>query len=126
MKYKMMSRVHFCEKCYAHGDPHDGQMFAVHGSTTDTIWLRMYQAPYKREERLPCGFTPHLFVLDQVLPSGNLQVRLTCCMGGCGIEINMKPKENVYEYFITDERFILLTKKEWEVLETFTDSGYKL
>lgn len=124
MKLKMMSRVHFCKRCYDRGDPHDGQMFAVHGSTTDTMWLRMYQAPTKWEDRLPCGYVPHLFVLDQVLPSGNLQVRISCCMEGCDIDINMN--QNKYEYFITGERYILMTKSEWEAWENFTDSGYKL
>lgn len=126
MKTKILSRVHFCENCYKQGHPYDGQFFVVHGYTTDTFWIRMFEASTKREERKPAGFTPHLFTIDKVLASGNFQVRISCGMEGCDTYIKVDRAIGKFEYMFTNERFITLSPKEWEALEKFTDSGYKL
>ena len=125
MKHKMVSRVHFCEHCYRRGNPEDGQMYIVHGSTSNTFHYGMYEAPLKRADCLPAGFVPHLFTVDQLLPSGRLQVRISCCMDGCDVVIYKKDNGNL-AYYISGERYIIMTVKDWEALESFTDSGYKL
>lgn len=121
-----MSRVHFCEKCYANDYPFDGQYYAVYGGTLHDIRIGMWQAPLKRDECPPCGFTPHLFTIDRILPSGNLQVRISCGMEGCDCHIVRDETTNKFQYAFVRERYILMTKKEWEAWENFTDSGYKL
>ena len=120
-----MSRVHFCENCYKKGSPQDGQMYIVHGSTEKRIHFGLYQAPTNRADCLPAGYVPHLFTVDKLLPSGRLQVRISCGMEGCDTQIAYDTNGKL-TYFITNERFIILSTKEWEALEGFTDSGYKL
>lgn len=125
MKHKMMSRVAFCKACYDKGNPKDGQMYIVHGSTSNTIHFGLYEAPIKRESCKDAGYVPHLFTVDKLLTSGRLQVRITCGMEGCDTQIAYDTN-NKLSYFITAERYIIMTTKEWEALENFTDSGYRL
>lgn len=125
MKHKMISRVAFCNHCYQKGNPQDGQMYIVHGSTSNAIHFGMYEAPLKRADCAYAGFTPHLFTVDKLLPSGRLQVRMSCGMNGCQAQI--KQDENgKFQYWITGERYIIMTTREWEALEGFTNSGYRL
>lgn len=125
MKHKMISRVAFCDACYQKGNPQDGQMYIVHGSTSNKIHFGLYEAPLKRADCKPAGYVPHLFTVDQLLPSGRLQVRMTCGMEGCDTQIAYDTN-NKLAYWITGERYIIMTTKEWEVLENFVDTGYKL
>lgn len=125
MKHKIISRVAFCCDCHNNGYPYDGQMYVVHGSTSNAFHLGMYEAPLKRADCAYIGFTPHIFIVDQLLPSGRLQVRMSCGMNDCQAQI--KQDENgKFQYWITGERYIIMTTKEWEALEDFTDSGYRL
>lgn len=125
MKHKMISRVAFCNACYQKGNPQDGQMYIVHGSTSNKIHFGIYEAPLKRADCAYTGFVPHLFTVDQLLPSGRLQVRMTCCMEGCQTQIAYNTNGKL-EYWITGEKYIIMTTKEWEALENFNDSGYRL
>ena len=125
MTKRTFSRVHFCQSCYDNRRPKDGDYYFVHGSTTGDTYRWRYETPTNRR----CshiGYTPHFFEIDKLLPSGQLQIRISCGMQGCDTVYKFNKEKNQYEYFIVKEHYILLTPKEWEALETFTDSGYKL
>lgn len=126
MKMRILSRVGFCRNCYEKRWPKDGSFFFVHGSTTDTVWRMRYDAPLHRCDCLPAGFTPHFYEVDKLLPTGQLQVRVSCGMQGCDTLYRMNDTTHQMEYHTACEHYILLSTKEWEALEAFVDTGYRL
>lgn len=123
MKTKM-SRVMFCERCFAEGRPHDELLFAVLGGTSGKVWVHYYEAPYRRELIRPYGYIPTFIVVDKVI-DGIVHLLVSCSANGCDCDITYT-QENGWKVDIIKTHEIQMPLKEYLALEKFTNTGYEL
>ena len=117
----MITRVHFCEHCYASQRPKSGTYFMVHGSKSHKNWLHYLDHEVHRKN---LGFTPHLFSV--IKTEGDLvTIEYVCAIQGCGLEFTRNVKDG-YDIVILRRNTTVMTVEEFKALYRFKDTGYKL
>lgn len=126
-KIIVYTRSAYCAKCAAAGRPFPGSMFVLVGGSSQKYKIRLSKV------NSPKGFTPHLFIFDEVVVGGEnngmIQVIKSCAHHKCGVWIT-KVEHPDYQYTvdITESTYSYLTPKEWVALKNVWkgSTGYEL
>lgn len=107
----IISRIAFCPRCESEHRPWKGLMYLSY----DTFHGK-YVA-LKANQKGMEGFTPHLFILEQVVGSDCI-VSCVCSIHGCGIEYRKSDLTHDMVYGVIPQRWekLYIPIKEWNAL----------
>jgi len=108
-----LTRPFYCE-----GKHKRATRYIVWGGTSQSL------ITYKLTRPIIDNITPHL-VSYLTNKKGIVEIAITCGIEGCGFHFD-GTEEDPYQIVIDDVKSFSFTKKEFESLRTFQDTGYEL
>ena len=115
-----ISRIHHCKKCEDYRRPKVDDVFAVKGGTSGILMVkraRIYEGCVK-------GMTPHLIIMKKVIDD-NVVYESVCSIIGCGMSLSQN--ENGDYDVVVEERYKhVISIKDWNALQTFTNTDYEI
>jgi hypothetical protein len=118
----MFTRTAFCEDCFKKGRPHKNDLFGVYGHSNDKFWV--FQLDHNVHSK-DLGFTPHIMTVEGSETDGTVHLDICCGFHKCGIFF-YKNTAGVYEISFIKSRKIDIPEKDFKILYSYKDFGYKL
>lgn len=121
-KETILTRLGFCPKCFEAKRPMTGQLFIVHGGTSDKNKGKLARRMGRR------GLVPHLYRLKKKFDKKVFYQKI-CCMEDCGVYV-IYDEENRMDLITTDKEkwsgWIKTTFNNWNALQMFKDTGFEI
>lgn len=115
----VVSRVHFCPRCYDK-PPQKGTKFLLyHSSQNSFLSHRLKSVPVS-------GFTPHAFEYMGLSEKGLPIACVACLIDGCGMEMEWNQQSQIWNIRWLHRSYIEMSFSDYNAMQKFTNTGYEI